>query len=127
MNIKFLGAAGTVTGSSYLLTGGKGTQILIDFGMFQGPREISDLNYDELQFEPAKLTAVLLTHAHLDHCGRLPLLTKNGFRGNIYMTMPTRQLTELTLLDTAKISADEKRQKSLFDESDVHNLLQHTK
>lgn len=106
MKIKFLGAAGTVTGSSYVLTSDSGQSILIDMGMFQGPPEIDKLNYIPLDFEVSKLSAMILTHAHLDHCGRLPMLIPRGFKGNIYMTPPTKDLATLSLMDSAKIAKE---------------------
>lgn len=118
--IKFLGAAGTVTGSSYLLTSPNG-QILIDLGMFQGTTKIEDLNYLPLSFNPKEVDAVILTHAHLDHCGRLPLLVKNGYTGPIFMTPATRDLTELTLFDAARI-AEGPDGSGLYDEFDVNKL-----
>ena len=74
MKIKFLGAAGTVTGSSYVLTSNAGRPILIDLGMFQGTHEIDSLNYAPYDYDCKKLVGAVLTHAHLDHCGRLPIL-----------------------------------------------------
>lgn len=109
MKIKFLGAAGTVTGSSYVLTSGSGKSILIDLGMFQGPPEIEKLNYEPYDYNPALLSGAVLTHAHLDHCGRLPIIIPKGFRGDIYMTPLTRDLTELSLFDSAKIARDDGR------------------
>jgi len=110
MKIKFLGAAGTVTGSSYVLTSGSGKSILIDLGMFQGPPEIDKLNYEPYDYDPSLLTGAILTHAHLDHCGRLPIITSRGFKGNIWMTPATRDLTELSLFDSAKIARDDGKQ-----------------
>jgi len=107
MHIKFLGAAGTVTGSSYVLTSGSGNSILVDLGMFQGPPEIDKLNYEPFDFDPSLLTAAILTHAHLDHCGRLPIILPKGFKGNIWMTPPTRDLTEISLIDSAKIAKED--------------------
>lgn len=109
MQVKFLGAAGTVTGSSYVLTSGSGKPILIDLGMFQGPYDIDKLNYEPYDFDISKLTGAVLTHAHLDHSGRLPILFSHGFRGNIWMTPPTRDLTEISLYDSAKIATDDLR------------------
>lgn len=116
MKIKFLGAAGTVTGSSYVLTSESGQSIMIDLGMFQGTEEIDALNYEKLDYDVSKLLAAVLTHAHLDHCGRLPLLTKGGFRGSIWMTPATADLTELSLLDSAKIAKFD-RVHALYDET----------
>lgn len=103
MKIQFLGAAGMVTGSSYVLTSGSGKSILIDLGMFQGP-EIEHLNYVPYSYDCSKLVGAVLTHAHLDHCGRLPILLPNGFMAPIWMTSATADLTELSLLDSAKIA-----------------------
>jgi len=114
MKIKFLGAAGTVTGSSYVLTSDSGQSILIDLGMFQGTADIERLNYEKYDYDLKRLTGVVLTHAHLDHCGRLPILLSGGFNGDIWMTPPTRDLTELSLLDSAKI-AREDRKPFLYD------------
>lgn len=110
MKIKFLGAAGTVTGSSYVLTSDSGQSILIDLGMFQGPPEIEKLNYLNFDYDPSQLSGAILTHAHLDHCGRLPIILPKGFKGKIWMTPSTRDLTELSLLDSAKIAIQDKRQ-----------------
>lgn len=116
MKIKFLGAAGTVTGSSYILTSGRGQSILIDLGMFQGLPEIDELNYKPYDYDCSRLSAAILTHAHLDHCGRLPILLSKGFKGNIWMTPSTSELTELSLLDSAKIAIQDDR-PILFDKN----------
>ncbi len=114
MKIKFMGAAGTVTGSSYILTSGSGQSLLIDLGMFQGTSAIEQLNYRDFEYDCTKLIGAILTHAHLDHCGRLPILLKKGFTESVYMTSATADLTELSLLDTAKI-AKEDNKPILFD------------
>lgn len=98
--------AGMVTGSSYLLTGDSGEQILVDLGMYQEGDELGKLNFEPLGFDSTKISGVLLTHAHLDHCGRLPLLLKAGYTGKIYMTKATRMLAALVLADAAKIAAE---------------------
>ena len=121
MKVKFLGAAGTVTGSSYVLTSGSGQSILIDLGMFQGPHEIDKLNYEPYDFDVSNLSGAVLTHAHLDHSGRLPILYSHGYRGNIWMTPPTRDLTEISLYDSAKV-AKEGARPALYD----HNLAVQT-
>lgn len=110
MQIKFLGAAGTVTGSSYVLTSGSGRSLLIDLGMFQGPPDINRLNYEPYDYDPTQLSGAILTHAHLDHCGRLPIAIAKGFKGDIWMTPATRDLTELSLLDSAKIAKQDGKQ-----------------
>lgn len=116
MQVKFLGAAGTVTGSSYVLTSDSGKSILIDLGMFQGTAAVDALNYKSFEYDCSKLSGAILTHAHLDHCGRLPILLDHGFSGNIWMTAPTRELTELSLLDSAKIAKQDDKQV-LYDKS----------
>src|SRR5665213_1406171 len=112
--ITFLGAAGEVTGSSYIVTSDAGGQILVDLGMFQGPKEIADFNYEPLQFRPAELQGVFLTHAHLDHCGRLPLLVFGGYQGKIYMTAPTLALIDVVLNDSAKIAEENMSRQPLY-------------
>lgn len=121
--ITFLGASGTVTGSSYFLHDANMKGILIDLGMFQGNNEIERWNYDAIPFHPTDLDGVFLTHAHLDHSGRLPLLRKFGYRGPIYMTEATRMLVELTLRDSAKISAEHGNGMALYTEQDVEWIL----
>jgi metallo-beta-lactamase family protein len=104
MKISFLGAAGTVTGSSYLVETDK-VRLLIDFGLFQGGAKEEALNCLPPELDAEHLDAVLVTHGHLDHTGRLPLLTKHGFAGRIYSTAATRDLSSLILHDSAKIQA----------------------
>lgn len=123
MKIKFLGAAGTVTGSSYVLTSDSGSAILIDLGMFQGLPEIDKLNYRPYDYDPRKLSGAILTHAHLDHCGRLPIIGPLGFEGQIWMTEPTRDLTEISLLDSAKIAKYDKKD-DLYDEDTVYQIIE---
>ena len=110
MKIKFLGASGEVTGSSYILTSGSGRSIIVDLGMFQGVSELEKLNYEPIDYDLSQLSGAVLTHAHLDHSGRLPLLLSHGYKGNIWMTPPTRDLTEISLYDTAKIEKENGRQ-----------------
>jgi len=105
VKLKFLGASsGIVTGSSYVLTSDSGKSILVDLGMFQGSHNIEKLNYEPFNYDCKNLIGAVLTHAHLDHCGRLPIIFPRGFEGNIWMTPPTRDLTELSLYDSAKIA-----------------------
>ena len=122
--IKFLGASGTVTGSCYLITADSGTQIMVDCGMFQGPREISKLNYEPIDVDVSKLDGIVLTHAHLDHSGRLPILAKNGYKGPIYATEATIDLTNLVLLDTAKIARENRDRTPLYSETDAEFTVQ---
>lgn len=102
MEIQFLGGATTVTGSQFLLTTER-ARVLIDCGMFQGSPNESIRNRIPFAFEPAELDAMLLTHAHLDHCGLIPLLVKDGYRGPIHATAGTVELATLVLLDSGKL------------------------
>jgi metallo-beta-lactamase family protein len=102
MDLTFLGGATTVTGSQYLLTTER-ARILIDCGMFQGMPNESIRNRIPPEYDPKTLNAVLLTHAHLDHCGLLPLLVKEGFGGPILTTMGTIELATLVLLDSGRL------------------------
>lgn len=123
--IKFLGASsGIVTGSCYLLQG-QNTNLLIDFGMFQGTWEIDQLNFKLPEIDVSRINAVLLTHAHLDHCGRLPLLVKMGYKGPIYMTRATKDLTELSLEDSAKVAKENHRngKQVLYTSQDVETIV----
>ena len=106
MRISFHGADRDVTGSCHLVEAA-GTRVLIDCGMFQGGRRLDEENSEPFGFEPKDVDIVLLTHAHLDHCGRLPLLAKRGFRGEIITTAASRELTRVVLLDSAKLHEEE--------------------
>lgn len=102
MNIEFFGAAKMVTGSNYLL---KTTNynILVDCGMFQGSNEMERMNSNPFPYEPSEIDIMILTHAHIDHSGRIPKLVKEGFRGKIICTKPTYDLCQIMLKDSAKI------------------------
>ena len=102
MNITLHGAAGDVTGSAYLVETDR-ARVLVDFGMFQGGRNAEAKNVLPSGLDPRHLNAVLLTHAHLDHCGRLPLLLKGGYAGSIHATKATVDLAGLILRDSAKV------------------------
>jgi metallo-beta-lactamase family protein len=106
MEIAFYGAAGEVTGSCYLVSA-NGKRVLIDCGMFQGGDDHQQESYTAFPFSSADIDAVLLTHAHLDHCGRLPMLARQGFRGTILATDATRELAQLVLLDSARLQDEE--------------------
>jgi len=111
MKISFHGAARGVTGSCHLIRC-NGSRILVDCGLYQGPREIEQENAKPFGFEPAEIDYLLLTHAHLDHCGRIPLLHRRGFRGEIITTAASRELARLVMLDSARLQEDEARWKS---------------
>ena len=104
--IHILGAAGTVTGSKYLIEANN-KKIMIDCGLFQGLKQLRLLNWNNLPVDVAAIDMVLLTHGHLDHVGYLPRLIKSGFKGKIYGTAPTLAIAEIVLKDTAKIQEEE--------------------
>jgi len=106
MKLTFLGATGTVTGSKYLLTSGT-KKILVDCGLFQGYKQLRLRNWAGLPVDPRKLDAVVLTHAHIDHSGYLPLLIKSGFSGRVYSTHATRDLCEILLPDSGHLQEEE--------------------
>ena len=106
MKIYFFGAAETVTGSKTLIEA-QDLNVLIDCGMFQGLKELRLLNREPLRFDVNLIDFVILTHGHLDHCGWLPLLVKQGFTGKIFCTAPTKEITKLILSDSAKIQEEE--------------------
>lgn len=106
MKIQFFGAAGTVTGSKTLIES-NGIRILVDCGLFQGNKETREHNWESLEVLPSTIDYVLLTHGHLDHCGWLPRLVMQGFEGKIYCTSPTKSISQLILLDAAKIQEEE--------------------
>ncbi len=110
MKIKFHGAAGIVTGSCHELTITKGRKkyhYLLDCGLFQGRKETTKRNFEPFTFDPKKINAVILSHAHLDHCGLIPKLYKKGFRGKIHCTKATRDLVRIMLEDSGKIQERE--------------------
>ena len=106
MKLTFLGAAGTVTGSKYLLEA-SGARILVDCGLYQGVKQLRLRNWAALPFEPASLDAVLLTHAHIDHSGYLPALVRDGFRGPAFCSESTRALCEILLPDAAHLQEED--------------------
>ncbi|MFA6901502.1 MAG: MBL fold metallo-hydrolase [Gallionellaceae bacterium] len=106
MEIIFLGATGTVTGSKYLLSSGS-THVLIDCGLFQGLKSLRLRNWDRLPLDLASLSAVVLTHAHIDHSGYLPLLVKQGFKGKVYCSSATRELCSILLPDSGRLQEEQ--------------------
>jgi len=108
MKISFHGADRGVTGSCHLIECA-GRRVLIDCGMYQGNREIDEENSEDFGFDPKSIDFLLLTHAHLDHCGRVPLLVKRGFKGEIITTAASRELARLVMLDSAHLQEEEVR------------------
>ena len=106
LSLQFLGAAGTVTGSKYLLTY-QGKKLLIDCGLFQGQKEIRERNWQDLPVDPAHVDALVLTHAHIDHTGFIPRFVRDGFKGPIYCTPATKDLCELLLPDSAHLQEEQ--------------------
>ncbi|WP_212525912.1 MBL fold metallo-hydrolase [Actibacterium sp. MT2.3-13A] len=111
MRLSFHGADRGVTGSCHLVSVGR-HKILIDCGMFQGGHELDEENAAPFGFDPAAIDYLLLTHAHLDHCGRIPLLVQRGFRGEIITTAASRELARLVLLDSAHLHEEEARHRA---------------
>lgn len=106
VTINFLGAASTVTGSKFLV-GSEKSQILVDAGLFQGAREDRRKNWKPFSVDPATIDAIVLTHAHLDHCGYLPILVRDGFQGKIFATDYTIKLATVILRDSAKLQMED--------------------
>jgi len=103
--LHFFGGTRIVSGSCYLLEA-EDKKILIDCGLFQGPREFEKKNYEPFPFNPKEIDSVIITHSHLDHIGRLPMLVKAGFGGKIFATPPTIVFTPLLLEDSKKVLAE---------------------
>ena len=140
MDVKFLGATETVTGSKHLVTTDTGFKILLDCGLYQGGGKESDILNRNLNFEPSEIDVVILSHAHIDHSGNLPLLVNKGFLGSIYCTPPTLAVVEVLLYDSAKIHENdieylnkrraEKNQEPLtplYTSKDVDRCMKHFK
>ena len=126
MKLGFYGAAGEVTGSNHMLDGG-GAKILIDCGMFQGMKVCDPKNTNPFEYDVSQIDALFVTHAHLDHVGRIPKLVKDGFKGKIYSTPPTRQIAELMFADTLRIidrEAKEDNHTPLYGEDAVRKAME---
>ena len=125
MKLTFYGGAEEVTGSNYLLES-DGTKILIDCGLFQGSKYAEEGNQIPFQYDPKSIDALLVTHGHIDHIGRIPKLFKDGFRGKIYSTAPTKDFAEPLLLDAMHMMSDEGVRhgtKDLYNEDDIDGAL----
>lgn len=139
MRVAFHGAARAVTGSKHLITLNNGTQILLDCGLFQGMGDITDQLNESFGFDPKKVSYLILSHAHIDHCGLLPRLVAEGFNGSIFCTPATRDLAEILLLDSAKIQMQdaeyanrkmktvEDQEMPLYTDKDVQQTLRQFK
>jgi metallo-beta-lactamase family protein len=137
MKVQFIGAAQTVTGSKTYITTPK-SKVLIDCGMYQGVKSIVEKNHQSFPFVPSELDYIFLTHGHLDHCGLIPRLYKEGFRGKILCGHSTKKIAEIIMLDSARIQVSDflnfkkdknirknlkKNKEVLYDENDVHQCL----
>lgn len=125
MRVYFYGGASKVTGSNFLLEDNK-KKILIDCGLIQGERTCSLENFLPFPYNPSEISAVLITHAHLDHLGRLPKLFKEGFKGYIYSTLPTKDLAKEVLLDSQKLieeNCKEFNKENLYQKEDIEKLM----
>src|SRR6185369_9325676 len=133
-SLTFLGAAGTVTGSKHLLDI-DGRKILVDCGLFQGLKELRLRNWAALPLDASKVDAIVLTHAHLDHCGYLPRLVAQGYRGRVFCTPGTADLCRIVLPDAGRIQEEDARDANkhgytrhqpaqpLYAESDAYRAL----
>src|SRR6185369_1332863 len=130
MQLEFFGAAGEVTGSCHILRVA-GRQLLLDCGMIQGDRDAPARNRSPFPFDAAAIDAVVLSHAHIDHCGRLPLLVKRGYRGPIYTNKACADLVPILLRDSANLALRDaeraarhgERVEPLYDLDDVETTL----
>ncbi|PIT92741.1 MAG: MBL fold hydrolase [Candidatus Harrisonbacteria bacterium CG10_big_fil_rev_8_21_14_0_10_42_17] len=129
MKLTFFGGVKEVTGSNYLLESG-GTRILVDCGLHQGRRFCEKHNWEPFGYDPASIDAVFLTHAHIDHSGRLPKLYREGFRGTVFSTPPTRAASEFLLADSDRIlerEAEQQQKPILYNHDDLMGVLSHWK
>lgn len=127
MKLKFYGAAGEVTGSNHILEG-DGVSVMIDCGFFQGVKVCDDKNNEKFPYNPATIDALFVTHAHLDHIGRIPKLMNEGFKGRIYSTPPTRDIAKLMLEDTLRVITREAKtdgHEPLYHEDAVKKAFEH--
>ena len=126
INLTFLGAASTVTGSKTLVEFSN-TKLIVDSGMFQGPKEVQEQNSKEISVVYSEIDYIFLTHGHLDHCGYLPIMVKNGFHGKIFCSEGTKEIVEIILKDSARVQKydlkEGKINEILYDEYDVDNTL----
>jgi metallo-beta-lactamase family protein len=124
--LSFFGGAQEVTGANYLLET-ESNKVLVDCGLFQGQKINEDKNDNPFPYDPASIDALFITHTHLDHIGRVPKLVKEGFKGKIFSTLPTRDLSQLTLIDSLGVMEKEakrnKKEKIIYSEKDVEETM----
>jgi metallo-beta-lactamase family protein len=128
MKLTFFGGAGDVTGANYLLESADGTKILIDCGLHQGGHYADKRNFETFAYDPTTISAVFVTHSHLDHIGLLPKLEKDGFKGTVYSTGATKDFAELMLLDSEHILSKEAEREAkppLYVAADIERLMAH--
>ncbi len=124
MKITFCGATQRVTGSNYLVETNS-TKFLVDCGMFQGNAQAEQKNFEDFAYDPKQIDFIIITHSHIDHIGRLPLLYKRGFRGKIYSTKPTAEFSKIFLTDTANLALEKSKEigvDPLYEIQDVENV-----
>jgi metallo-beta-lactamase family protein len=127
MKLHFCGGAGVVTGVNYLLET-KNAKILLDCGLFQGSKDLEHKNSEPFSYDPKEIKAVIVSHSHLDHIGRLPQLVKSGFEGKIYATPPTIDFTRLILEDSVRVLSEKAKKAGvvpLFSQNEVDELMRH--
>jgi metallo-beta-lactamase family protein len=125
MQLSFYGGVGEATGANYILDSG-GTKIMVDCGLHQGNHYAERQNFEAFQYDPKAVTAVFITHSHLDHIGRLPSLVRAGFKGAIYSTGATRDFSELMLLDSQHIlamEAEREKKSPLYTDEDIDTVM----
>lgn len=125
LKLTFYGGTGTVTGANFLLEN-KDKKILVDCGLFQGEKIGDDSNREPFPYKPSDIDILIITHAHIDHIGRVPKLVKDGFRGKIYSTKPTMELTEIMLIDSVRVLTREAQRDNLepiYREEDVKQAM----
>ncbi len=127
MKLTFYGGCGEATGSNYILESG-GTKIMIDCGLHQGPHYAERENFEPFVYDPSAVEAVFITHAHLDHIGRLPTLMKSGFKGPIYSTTATQDFAQIMLEDSEHLLGDEAKREDrppLYNDADIADVVRH--
>ena len=125
MKLTFYGGTGEATGSNYMLESG-GTRIMVDCGLHQGGHYAEKENFESFPYDPKSVTAVFITHSHLDHIGRLPSLTKAGFAGAIYATPATKDFAELMLYDSEHLLLSEalrEKKEPLYRDEDIKTVM----